>query len=106
MTTTPAADQIIWTGANARAVRALVHDGHDTAPGGHKETWFLTRAATAPTGGQAWRYARANAADDADWGDGVTAAVYDPRRGAWLPLRPGDTIRVAGTGFDVHPKRA
>lgn len=52
------------------------------------ETWFLTRNSTAPTGGQAWRYVM----DERKWLSDVVFAVYDPRSGAWLPLRVGDQI--------------
>lgn len=77
---------IIYTGRNTADVRAFVDSEH---PDRTTETWFVTRNQTAPTGGQAWRYIKA----DQTWPDDIAAAVYDPADGHWLPVRRGDIIR-------------
>lgn len=89
-------EQITYTGRNTREVRAFVDPGE--GDGMPRQTWFVTRTQTAPTGGQAWRYVRANAADGSEWDDTVAAAVFDPAYGDWTPVRRGDIIRRAALG--------
>lgn len=96
---TAAAESVVFTGRNAAEVRAFV-DPADSIHG-----WFITRAQTAPTGGQAWRYVK----DGQTWPDDVVAALYDPAWGDWSPVRRGDTIRrvrpttLGGRYYEVVP---
>lgn len=84
---------MLFIGSNGSEVREWV-DSHPKVPEG--ETWFVSRAMTAPTGGQAWRYVK-----DEDWSSDVPAAVYDVRRGHWVPVMRGDVIERQGPGYNV-----
>jgi hypothetical protein len=84
--TTETTATIVFTGRNGAEVRDWVNGAPDVPDG---QTWFITKGMTAPTGGQAWRYAQGEQA----WGEDVRAAIYDPGRGDWLPVRRGDIIR-------------
>jgi hypothetical protein len=78
---------ITFTGRNAPDVQAWLG-----APDGTSH--FVTKSATAPTGGQAWRFVRGGQA----WPNGTAAAVHDPESGEWLPVARGDTIVRARSG--------
>lgn len=83
-------DGIQFTGANARAVHAWIHD-----VGGMRGD-FVARSATASTGGQAWRYVAANAAPDTHWPTTVRGAVLT--HAGWVPVNDGDTIYAVSGG--------
>lgn len=86
------AEAHVFTGSNARSVRAWVNE-HPDRPDG--ESWFVTKSMAASTGGQAWRYVKA----DRDWPDNVAGAVYDPVVGDWLPVTRGQAlVRDQDTG--------
>lgn len=84
-----------FTGRNSAELRAWLAER--VTPEEPYETCLVTKGQSASTGGQAWRYVRG---DDA-WPTEVSAAVYDPARGEWSPLRPGDFVHVLLPGVGV-----
>lgn len=89
-------DSITYDGKNGAAVRRWVNA--DAGVDAERETWFMTRGMSNPTGNQAWRYAKG----DDEWPEGTRAAVYDPRTGRWLPVAVGDAIVRQGSGYGVE----
>lgn len=93
---TEMATEVTYTGSNAREVRTFVDAGV-----GWLETWFFTKAMSAPTDLQAWYYAKGGPEAGPEW-EGARAAVYDPCSGDWLPVHAGDTIVRENGGYVVR----
>lgn len=89
-------ESITYTGKNGAEVRDWVNEDAGRSP---DETWFMTKGMTASTGGQAWRYIQDGLSPDERWPTAIQAAVYDPRTGTWVPLRPGDVVEHQGSGY-------
>lgn len=86
---TEVATTIVYTGSNAREVRAFVDAGVDWL-----STWFFTKAMSGPTDLQAWHYVMSKTPEQPtpqEW-VGARAAVYNPAEETWYPVHAGDTI--------------